>query len=336
MHIQTASVNFQSQYQLQRQHSSRAISPPALTKSNSTSVHQNTSVPQMASVLPGSADPALMSIKRILETFLGREISLTVATENLELASSRRSGIEQSTGSVSNTVSLHGSRVQNTQATTQVPPPEQQWLNLSISEQEQRQFSISAQITLANGEERSVAIEETMARSLSLELQVTAIEAAQIIDPLVINFGGPVKLSDQRVEFDLNADGSKDSIASFASKSACIAWDRNKDGTINDGSELFGALTGDGFAELAVFDDDGNGFIDQHDAIYSQLQLFDPNRTTSRSLNASGVEAIYLDNISTPFTLTGKTGDTLGIARSTSFYLTEKGAGTVQQIDLVV
>ena len=40
--------------------------------------------------------------------------------------------------------------------------------------------------------------------------------------------------------------------------SGYLALDKNGDGTINDGSELFGTRNGDGFADLAQYDEDGN------------------------------------------------------------------------------
>ena len=50
--------------------------------------------------------------------------------------------------------------------------------------------------------------------------------------------------------------------------------DRNGDGKINDGSELFGTKSGDGFKDLASYDADGNGWIDENDAIFSQLKIW--------------------------------------------------------------
>jgi hypothetical protein len=46
-----------------------------------------------------------------------------------------------------------------------------------------------------------------------------------------------------------------------------------KDGRVNDGRELFGPITGDGFAELAAYDDDGNNWIDENDGIYDNLSI---------------------------------------------------------------
>ena len=42
------------------------------------------------------------------------------------------------------------------------------------------------------------------------------------------------------VDFDINADGLMDTTAWAASDDGLLVFDRNNDGLINDGSELFG------------------------------------------------------------------------------------------------
>ena len=41
------------------------------------------------------------------------------------------------------------------------------------------------------------------------------------------------------------------------------ALDINEDGKINDGKELFGTASGNGFGDLAAYDQDNNGWIDE-------------------------------------------------------------------------
>ena len=80
------------------------------------------------------------------------------------------------------------------------------------------------------------------------------------------------ELSDQTFYFDLDADGEEEEI-SMLKGSGYLALDKNEDGIINDGSELFGTGNGDGFADLARYDEDGNGWIDENDSILSLIHI---------------------------------------------------------------
>ena len=64
-------------------------------------------------------------------------------------------------------------------------------------------------------------------------------------DPLVINLDTNVaSVTDQKFLFDLDADGTMDQISFEGEGSGFLALDRNGDGTINDGTELFGTQSG--------------------------------------------------------------------------------------------
>ncbi len=120
--------------------------------------------------------------------------------------------------------------------------------------------------------------------------------------------------------------------------SGFLALDKNGDGIINDGSELFGALTGNGFAELAKYDQDGNGWIDEADEIFNKLLIWQKDEQGNdvlRGLGAAGVGAIYLGSANTNFSLNSATDNhTNAVIRQTGMFLYENGeSGTMQQVD---
>lgn len=213
-------------------------------------------------------------------------------------------------------------------------------LHESRYEFENTSFEATGVIKTADGKEISFDLGLVMERE-HLEETSVSLRAGDAVkkDPLVINFSSTAaELSDLRFSFDIDADGTADQIATLGGGSGYLALDRNGDGVINDGSELFGPTTGEGFAELAAFDDDGNGWIDEGDAIFSRLATWSGGSDSElTSLKDSGVGAIYLGNVSTPFDLKGADNALLGSVRTTGIYVKENGiVGTVQQVDLAV
>lgn len=96
-----------------------------------------------------------------------------------------------------------------------------------------------------------------------------------LIDPLVINYGSAsASVTRVKYEFDIDADGTLDQISFAGPGSEFLALDLNNDGIINDGRELFGPNSGDGFSDLAEYDLDKNGWIDENDAIYEKLRIW--------------------------------------------------------------
>lgn len=207
-------------------------------------------------------------------------------------------------------------------------------------EEEATTFSTVGTVKTGDGREISFHVNVGMSREFQRyyreELDVSSFT---LCDPLVINLDTDVaQLSDQNIFFDIDADGEADEIARLGAGSGYLALDKNGDGIINDGSELFGTTSGDGFADLAKYDEDGDGWIDEDDAIWSKLQIWCMNEkgeSVLYRLEEKGVGAICLQNAATDFTLQGDTGDTKGVIRSSGVFLYENGnVGTVQHVDV--
>lgn len=215
-------------------------------------------------------------------------------------------------------------------------------------EQEDTSFSTVGTVRTKDGREINFNVNVNMSRRCE-EYYKEELNVAQfaLYDPLVINLDTDVtELSDQTFYFDLDADGEEEEI-SMLKGSGYLALDKNNDGVINDGSELFGTKNGDGFADLARYDEDGNGWIDENDSIWSKLKIWckDENgNDVLYKLSDKGVGAICLENVSTDFTMRGdrmaqdgttNANATNAVIRKTGIFLYENGnIGTVQHVDL--
>lgn len=155
-------------------------------------------------------------------------------------------------------------------------------------------------------------------------------------DPLMISFDGKsAELSASRMAFDLDADGKAEEIPGFGQGSGFLVFDRNGNGKADDGRELFGVASGNGFADLAKLDDDGNGWIDENDAAYNSLAVWSGDGFAS--LDKRGVGALYTGSVDAPFSLKTNDNALLGEIRAAGIYLTEAGeVGHLQQVDLAV
>ncbi len=220
-----------------------------------------------------------------------------------------------------------------------------QWMSVSTTTyvhtvSEQTAFSAQGIARTEDGRELNFGVNVTMSRQFSEAVGVMHIRPAQLIDPLVINVGnGITGISDQTFTFDLDADGTEDEIKSLAPGSGFLAYDKNGDGIINDGNELFGTRSGDGFAELSGYNLDGNDWIDENDEIYEKLRVWcrdEEGRETLMTLKEADVGAIYLGQAKTEFTSQGSDFLVNAQFRASGVFLRESTgqAGTVQQIDL--
>ncbi|MDR2296206.1 MAG: VCBS repeat-containing protein [Clostridiales Family XIII bacterium] len=209
-------------------------------------------------------------------------------------------------------------------------------------ESESLRYEAKGLVTTADGRSISIDIGFGLSRELytSVSASFASAELRNFTDPLVISFSGTAaSLTERKFEFDLDADGRLDSIGFAGEGSGFLALDKNGDGRIGDGSELFGPQSGSGFGELRAYDADGNGWIDENDDVFSRLRVWSKDADgvdTLFTLKEADVGAIYLGDVSTRYTLYGKEAAD-GMLRATSVFLKESGgAGLISHIDLAV
>ena len=212
---------------------------------------------------------------------------------------------------------------------------------LTYSETEETGFHANGRACTEDGRTIEFNINILMSRSYMEYMNVSIPTMADALcDPLVVNIGSDTAdVRDQTFKFDLDADGTEDEISMLGKGSGFLALDKNGDGKINDGSELFGTKSGDGFGDLREYDSDGNGWIDENDDVFSKLKVWckDENgKDILMDLKEADIGAIFLGEQQTEFSLGGADGYRDGVIRSTGVFLREStgAAGTVQHVDL--
>ncbi len=275
------------------------------------------------------AEMSLSSQMRILKTLLEKMLDITI-----ELPNVAGGDTAAPTASATQAPASAAATLANGEPNRTVQVSEASF------EQEQLAFVANGQVTTADG--REITFDLGFALNYQkLQLSERLTSSAALKDPLVLNLEGLVPgFSSARFEFDLDADGSSESLTQLANNSAFLALDRNGNGQIDDGNELFGARSGNGFAELAALDDDGNGILDEGDSGFASLRLYRSD-TALLTLGDQKIGAIFLNAAATPFMHLGgdqgAQGESPAVLRQTGIYLTEDGkAGTLQQIDLRV
>lgn len=285
-------------------------------------------------------DAKTAQLKMLVEQLAGHEITLS---KTYHYANPQRGAGKSSAGS--NSDNLNNAQAQQTQPLQTTKADLIYQYQESYLEQEVGKFSAQGQFITDTGETITIAMSHYSQRQFYIENRVEMkVGEVEVTDPLVINLGNQnhfgLNLTQDKVAFDIDSDGKTDNIHFATGTSGFLAIDTNKNGKIDDGSELFGALTGNGFGELAKFDNDGNQFIDEGDDVFSKLMFYQKDTQGNDviiPISELGVGALYLGNTATPFDIKDIDNQLQASVRASSFFLFEDGrSGTLQQIDLAV
>jgi len=149
----------------------------------------------------------------------------------------------------------------------------------------------------------AISMAEIKTKIEQINVKLVSIDIRRIYqqDPLILDLdGNGIDVTDvaNGTQFDIDGDGDQDQTAWVSGGDALLALDRNGDGKINDGTELFGDQNGakDGFAELAKYDDNQDGVIDENDAVFSSLVLMRADGSQT-DLASEGIKSISLTMI---------------------------------------
>jgi hypothetical protein len=188
-------------------------------------------------------------------------------------------------------------------------------------------------VTVAERESVSVAAAFEMVRTSVTSITASIREGAAARDPLALSFTTAApSLATGTHQVDVDNDGTAEAVAAIAPGTAYLVRDRNGNGIVDDGSELFGPATQDGFGELAALDADGSGWVDEGDAAFAQLSLWNGQEGAAlTSLAEAGVGALATRNIATRYAYGANTGR---LAASSIFLYEDGRAGLSGELEL--
>ena len=222
----------------------------------------------------------------------------------------------------------------------------QQWevsynMQESIYESEQMNFSSSGIVRTADGREINFSLDLMMSRQY-MEVNNINLEASGTGNVnILMDFAGPASaLTDTKFGFGIEPEDSGDNLSYLALGSGILTIDQNNNGQIDSIDEVVGTSTGNGFAELSAYDEDGNGWIDENDLVYDKLQILSQDSAGNDILSGlkdSNIGAINLGSVDSPYSLKNDQNVTIGQIEKSGSYLAEDGTpGLVQQLSLVV
>jgi len=215
--------------------------------------------------------------------------------------------------------------------------------NISIMEFSAQTLEIELNINTKEGVENKkveLRLEESFLRKANINFSKEMSPKEKLLDPIVIDFEGSGDLlSDKKFNFDLDSDGKKDQISMLNKGSGYLALDKNEDGKINNGNELFGTKSGNGYKDLEEYDENRDGQLDINDSIYSKLRIWkkdDSGEDKLIGLGEAGVGVIYLNPQELRNNIYDSRGNISGIAqKSAGVQFLDGKSGSSYHLDLV-
>lgn len=201
----------------------------------------------------------------------------------------------------------------------------------------QFQYEMSGSFETEDGQRFEFDFSLDHQRSVLLERQRSIEAHTDMIDPLALDLdGNGISLAPGDFAFDIDLDGALDQLAELMGADAWLALDRNGNGNIDDGSELFGPASGNGFTELALLDDNQDGLINKDDEHFADLVLFRPGETLM-SIEQAGIKVLSVEAQANRFNLfAAESHELLGRISQTSAFLAEGGrGGGLHHVDLI-
>ncbi len=296
------------------------------------------SKPEDNSTYEKPKDIKLQLMMLVLERFLGRKLSLG------DFSLFVQNSVSKNNNATSNFTSenIASSRL-NAEYVRIAGQVFQQGDLLSVEEwhSHKQQLSYQVQGQLIINEQELLLNYQMSLESTQSSYHKMEVTAAALKDPLIVQFGeqGLGEIS-SAIEFHINRDNTLDSLPIFSGDVGYLVYDKNSNQQADDGSELFGPRTGQGFNELAELDTNKNGFIDHEDERFEQLFIWQPSKEIIQaeqwlSLQQAKIQAISLSSTTTPYNFYDQQGQIQAQLRQSSFAINNDGLGRgVHQVDV--
>jgi len=316
-------------------------------KNEQKSVFANPNIFLDKNLLPEN-DVVEKKLKKILDNFIS-DIKTQIIKDMVEMLTGKKikvlklSDIKKECEECENTELQN---IENSQNTSNSSTQLQGWgIDYSYKEvkyiKEGFNFEAKGSVTTSNGIKINFDVTLQMSSEKYEEISVSFKAGDALKDPLILDLTGEgIGFLQERFEFDIDSNGMNKYIYTPKQNCGFLAYDKNGNGIIDNGRELFGPSSGNGFLELLKLDQDKNGWIDENDSAFNNLKVWQKDQNNNdivKSLKEVGIGAIYTKDAKTLFTITNSKEEQIALLRTTGIYLYENGkAGTISEVDVVV